>query len=113
MRFEIVGIFFYYVVIVIPIFLAVPSTIFIALESFLAYKSGNLVIAISSNCAVVIDPTFWVLGSPDPFWIFAAFANNTDAGGVFKINEKLLSSNAEISTGIIKSPLSAVLALYS
>ena len=70
----------------IPILRAVPSTTFIALEILLVFKSGNLILAISSNWAVVIEPTLTLLGVEEPFLIFAAFANNTEAGGVFKMN---------------------------
>ena len=69
----------------IPIFRAVPSTIFIALSSFVVFKSGSLMLAISSSWTFVIDPTFIKLGEEDPFLIFAAFTNKTDAGGVFNI----------------------------
>ena len=68
----------------IPIFRAVPSTIFIALPIFVVFKSGNLICAISSNWAFVIDPTVTLLGVDEPFLIFAAFANRTDAGGVLR-----------------------------
>ena len=46
----------------IPIFRAVPSTIFIALSSLVVFKSGNLIVAISSSCAFVIDPTLIKFG---------------------------------------------------
>ena len=72
---------------VIPIFLAVPATIRIALSILFVFKSGNFTFAISSNCAVVIEPTVTLFGSPAPFAMFAAFVNKTEAGGVFKINE--------------------------
>ena len=68
----------------IPIFRAVPSTILIALLNFVVFKSGSLIFAISSNCDFVIDPTLTLFGVEEPFLIFAAFANNTDAGGVYK-----------------------------
>jgi hypothetical protein len=70
----------------IPIFRAVPSTIFIALLIFVVFKSGSLIFAISSNSAFVIDPTLTLFGVDEPFLILAAFANNTEAGGVFKTN---------------------------
>jgi hypothetical protein len=70
----------------IPIFRAVPSTIFIALLNLVVFKSGNFTLAISSSWAFVIDPTFTRFGVEEPFLIFAAFANNTDAGGVLRIN---------------------------
>ena len=70
----------------IPIFRAVPSTIFIALFSLVVFKSGNLIFAISSNCTFVIDPTLTLLGVDEPFLSFAAFAYKTDAEGDFKIS---------------------------
>ena len=70
----------------IPIFLAVPSTIFIALLSFVVFKSGNFIFAISSNWVFVIEPTFTRFGVEEPFLILAALANKTDAGGVLRIN---------------------------
>ena len=69
----------------IPIFRAVPSTILIALLNFVVFKSGNLVCAISSNWIFVTEPTVTLLGVDEPFLIFAAFANKTDAGGVLRI----------------------------
>jgi len=50
------------------------------------FKSGSLVCAISSNSTFVIEPTIVLFGVADPFFIFAAFTNKTDAGGVFSIN---------------------------
>jgi hypothetical protein len=70
----------------IPILRAVPSTIFIALTILFVFKSGNLIFAISSNCFFVIEPTFTLLGVDEPFLILAAFTNNTEAGGVFRMN---------------------------
>ena len=66
----------------IPIFRAVPSTIFKALLNFVVFKSGSLIFAISSNCDFVIDPTLALFGVAEPFFIFAALANSTYAGGV-------------------------------
>ena len=68
-----------------PIFLAVPSIIFTALVNFVVFKSGNFIFAISSNWDLVIDPTFILFGVDEPFLIFAASTNKTEAGGVFKI----------------------------
>ena len=96
-----------------PILRAVPSIIFIALIRSFAFKSGNFILLISFNCSVVIEPIIKVLGVEEPFFIFAAFANKIEAGGVFKMKVKLLSSKIEISTGIIRSFLSSVRELYS
>ncbi len=65
-----------------PIFLAVPPTIFIAASISLALRSGIFVWAISCNWALVIVPTFFLLGSLEPRSIFAALRISTDAGGV-------------------------------
>ena len=70
----------------IPIFRAVPSTIFMALLSFVVFKSGNFIFAISSNWAFVIEPTLTLFGVAEPFLIFAALTNKTEAGGVLRIN---------------------------
>ena len=70
----------------IPIFRAVPSTILMALLILVVFKSGNLILAISSNWAFVTDPTFTRFGVDEPFLTFAALANKTEAGGVFRIN---------------------------
>ena len=51
--------------------------------------------------------------SPDPFAIPAAFVIKTEAGGVFVMKVKLLSSKTEISTGITKPALSWVREFYS
>ena len=69
-----------------PIFRAVPSTIFIALLILVVFKSGNFIFAISSNWSFVTEPTVNLFGVGDPFLICAALANKTDAGGVFKIS---------------------------
>ena len=69
----------------IPIFRAVPSTIFIALLIFVVFKSGNFIVAISSNCAFVTDPTLTRFGVAEPFLVFAALASKTDAGGVLRM----------------------------
>ena len=68
-----------------PIFRAVPSTIFIALVSFVVFKSGSFILAISSNWVFVMEPTLTLFGVEEPFLIFAALTNNTDAGGVLRI----------------------------
>ena len=43
------------------------------------------------SCACEILPTLVVLGVPEPLGTPAALANNTDAGGVLRMNVKLLS----------------------
>ena len=55
--------------------------------------------------------TLVLLGTPEPDLILQAFFNSTAAGGVLVMKLKLLSAYTVITTGMIKSPLSAVLAL--
>ena len=43
------------------------------------------------SCAVVSDPTFCVLGAPEPLGMPAALRIRNDAGGVLRMNVKLLS----------------------
>lgn len=69
---------------VIPIFRAVPSMIFIAASMFRVLRSGILVSAISFNCFLLILPTLIFCGCPEPFGTPAAFFNSIDAGGVFR-----------------------------
>ena len=66
-----------------PMLFAVPLTTSIADSTFVQFKSGNLILAISSNCAKVTEPTFCFCGSAAPFATPAAFFNKTEAGGVF------------------------------
>ena len=47
-----------------------------------------------------MEPTFSLLGSLEPFLMFADFRINLAAGGVFVIKVKLLSAYTVISTGI-------------
>jgi large subunit ribosomal protein L11 len=97
----------------IPIFRAVPSTIFIALLIFVVFKSGNLIFAISSNWAFVIEPTLILFGVDEPFLIFAAFCKEYNA----KTNDKAgLIIPVEISvyedrsyTFVLKTPPASVL----
>ena len=71
----------------IPIFRAVPSTIFIALSILFVFKSNNLVLAISFNWLRVIEPTLTRFGVDDPFLICAALISKTEAGGVLRIKK--------------------------
>jgi len=71
--------------------LAVPSIILTAFSRVLAFKSFNLIFAISSACFLESSPTFSLLGSAEPFSRFKAFFISTAAGGVLVIKVKLLS----------------------
>src|SRR5580698_7709725 len=66
------------------------------------FKSGILILAISSTCFSVITPTLVLCGSGDPFAKFTARLINTGTGGVFviKVNER--SEKIVITTGMIK-----------
>src|SRR5882757_1403998 len=71
-----------------PIDRAVPSTVFTAASSDAAFRSGILVLAISSTCFFVTLPTLVLFGTPEPFGIPAALSSRMAAGGVFvmKVN---------------------------
>ena len=85
----------------------------IAASKEAAFKSGIFISAISWILALEIVATFVLFGTPEPDLMLQAFFNKTAAGGVFVMKLKLLSAYTVITTGIIKSPLSAVLALNS
>src|SRR5580692_6738017 len=71
-----------------PMLRAVPSTHLMAASSVKQFRSGILILAISSTCLRVILPTFVLCGSADPFARFTARLINTGAGGVLvmKVN---------------------------
>ena len=85
----------------------------IAASKDAAFKSGIFISAISWILALEIVATFVLFGTPEPDLMLQAFFNKTAAGGVFVMKLKLLSAYTVITTGMIKSPLSAVLALNS
>ena len=61
-----------------PIFRAVPSITFIADSILVQFRSGSFVLAISSNCDLLILPTAPFADSPAPFSMPAAFVIKTD-----------------------------------
>ena len=67
---------------------AVPLTMLIALSSDVQLRSGNLVLAISSTCALVSLPTLTELGLALAVSMPSAFLMRTGAGGVFRMNVK-------------------------
>ena len=69
-----------------------PSTIFIAVSTLLALRSGILVLAISRTWSRLILPTLWVSGFSVPFLIPAAFLMSSAAGGVLRMNVNERSS---------------------
>ena len=93
--------------------LAVPAIMLIAASMLAAFKSGIFISAISFTLSLEIEATFVLLGTPDPDLMLQYFFNNTAAGGVLVIKLNVLSWYTVITTGMIKSPLSAVLALNS
>merc|ERR1719387_1529980 len=105
-----------------PMFLAVPMTVFMADWSLLVLRSGSLIFAISSICAIVTSATklyerspFFerTAGWPEPLVTLAAFLSSSAAGGVLRMKVNERSSKTEISTGITVPTLSCVRALYS
>ena len=70
-------------------FLAVPATIFIASSTEYAFKSGNLISAISLNWASVIVPTTSFEALTAPLLTFAYF---------FYLQAKFAISSREINT---------------
>src|SRR5438045_2665939 len=85
-----------------PMLRAVPRTDFIAASRSKQFRSGILILAISSTCCWVIFPTFVLCGSADPFAILTARLINTGTGGVLvmKVNER--SEKIVITTGMIR-----------
>src|SRR5579871_2673512 len=81
---------------------AVPFTEFIAASTVKQFRSGILILAISSTCFNVILPTRFLLGSAEPFARFTARLISTGTGGVLvmKVNER--SEKMVITTGMIR-----------
>src|SRR5690606_9554618 len=76
-----------------------------------AFKSCILSSAIAFTCSQVIFATFFLFGSPEPFFTLAASNNCTAAGGVLITKSNDLSLKTEITTGNTLPGLSWVLAL--
>src|SRR5580692_9756427 len=81
---------------------AVPLTEFIAASTVKQFKSGILILAISSTCFRVILPTRFLFGSAEPFAMPTARLIRTGTGGVLvmKVNER--SEKIVITTGMIR-----------
>ena len=75
-----------------PIERAVPAMILVAASRSLAFRSGILRSAIWRAWSTVIEPTFSLCGSPEPFSIPAASLIRTAAGGVLVMKSKERSS---------------------
>ena len=78
-----------------------------------AFRSGIFISAISRTLSFEIVATLSLFGTPEAFDRPHAFFRSTAAGGVFVIKLKERSAYTVITTGMIRSPLSAVLALNS
>src|ERR1700690_135048 len=80
---------------------AVPSTQWIAASSVKQFRSGILILAISSTCLAVIVPTLVLFGSAEPLARLTARLISTGTGGVFvmKVNERSLK--IVMTTGMI------------
>ncbi len=85
----------------------------IAASTVAAFRSGIFISAISRTLSLEIVATFVLFGTPEPDFRLQAFLSRTAAGGVLVMKLKLLSAYTVITTGMIRSPLSAVLALNS
>ena len=100
---------------VIPQFLAVPSTtishrsIDISAVQIRQLDGGNLPKLRLGHASDVLG----CLAFRTPSALRRLCFSSTDAGGVFRMNVKLLSSNTVISTGMMVPILSWVAALYS
>ncbi len=81
-----------YSTMLIPIDLAVPSTILTAESTLLVFMSASFFSAIALIWALVIDPTFFLFGSPEPSFRFRTCLMRAETGGVLSSNLKDLSS---------------------
>src|SRR5437867_11897683 len=82
-----------------PIWRAVPAMIRKAAPSSCALRSLRLVFTMSMTCLRVTLPTFVLFGSFEPAAMFAAFFNNTAAGGLFVMKVDDLSLKTVMTTG--------------
>src|SRR5215207_2306668 len=78
---------------------AVPSTILAAPSMSAAFRSGILVLAISSTCARVTVPTFSRFGSPLPLSSPAACLSRNAARGVFELPHELPDVHLRLAQG--------------
>src|SRR5438874_9186971 len=82
-------------------------------SSLRAFRSLDFVFTMSITCLRVTLPTLFLLGSLEPAAMFAAFFNNTAAGGLLVMNVNDLSLNTVITTGKISPACFWVTALNS
>src|SRR3954469_8443143 len=81
---------------------AVPATERLAASRSKQFRSGILILAISSICAWVILPTLVLCGSAEPFAKLTARLISTGTGGVLVMNVKERSEKIVITTGMIR-----------
>lgn len=89
--------------------LAVPAIMLIAASMLAAFRSGIFISAISRTLSLEMVATLVLLGAADAVFRLHAFLSSTAAGGVLVTKLKLLSAYTVMTTGMIRSPLSAVL----
>ena len=82
--------------------MAVPLIIKTALSMLFVFKSFIFVVAISLTWSSVTDPTFSLSGCAAPFLMLAYLANNTDAGGDFRIKEIVDNTPKVLKEGATK-----------
>src|SRR5262245_50675456 len=87
--------------------------VLIAESRLVVFRSGSLSCAMSRTCFLVTLPTLFLLGSPEPFSMPAAFFKSTAAGGVLVTNVNDRSLKTVMTTGMMRSPCCAVRALNS
>src|SRR4029453_4100022 len=85
-----------------PIERAVPAMIFDAASMSFAFRSGFLRSAIWRTWSIVIVPTLFTCGSPEPLGIPAASLIRTAAGGVLVMKSKGGSPRPGISPGLMR-----------
>src|SRR5580658_8518088 len=92
---------------------AVPLTLRTAAATSKQFRSGILILAISSTCFSVILPTLFLFGSADPLARFTARLISTGTGGVLVIKVNDRSLKIVMTTGMIRPSwsLAEVLAL--
>src|ERR1700683_4083235 len=84
-----------------PIERAVPFTEFMAASTVKQFKSGILILAISSTCFSVILPTRFLFGTDDPVARFTGRLIRSGTGGVFVMKVKDRSEKIVMTTGMI------------
>src|SRR5580700_1428841 len=81
---------------------AVPRTEFMAASRSKQFRSGILILPISSTCACVILPTLILCGSADPLARLTARLIKMGTGGVLVMKVKDRSEKIVITTGMIR-----------